>query len=78
MTTTALPSRGHTLGALLTLLESLLGVSLGIDDLFWKPDSVDVETRMAPSASLCLLLAGLCVALPPRLVSARLTTSTTS
>ena len=58
-------------GALLTLLESLLGVPFGIDDLFWKPDTSDVATAMPPSAALALLLAGLCIALPRRLVSAR-------
>ncbi len=63
------------IGALLTLLESLFDVSFGIDDLFWKPDASDVETRMAPSAALAFLLAGLCVALPPRLVSARVVLS---
>ena len=66
---------GTVIGALLTLLQPLLGVSLGIDDLFWQPDATDLETRMAPSSALVLLLAGLCVALPPRLVSARVLVS---
>lgn len=66
---------GITGGALLTLLQPLLGVSLGIDTLFSQPDAADLETRMAPSSALVLLLAGLCLALPSRLVSARVVVS---
>ena len=66
---------GIVLGALLTLAQRVFGVSLGIDDLFWQPGAADVETRMAPSSAGVLLLAGLCIALPPRLVSARVVVS---
>ena len=66
---------GICVGALLTLLQPLLGVSLGIDDLLWQPAAADAETRMAPSSAFVLMLAGLCVALPPRLVSARVVVS---
>src|SRR4030095_7197462 len=66
---------GIVIGTLLTLLQALLGVSLGIDDLFWQPAATDVQTRMPPSSALVLLLAGLCIALPPRLVSARMVMS---
>ena len=62
-------------GALLTLLQPLLGVSLGIDDLLWQSPAGDAPTRMAPSSAFVLMLAGLCVALPPRLVSARVVVS---
>ena len=66
---------GLVIGALLTLLQAGLDVSFGIDDLFWQPGPTDLEMRMAPSSALVLLLAGLCVALPTRLVSARVVVS---
>jgi len=66
---------GIVVGALLTLLQPALGVSFGIDDLFWQPDTTDPEARMAPSSALVLLLAGMCVALPTRLVSPRVVAS---
>ena len=66
---------GIFVGAVLTLLQPLLGVSLGIDNLLWQPVTADAETRMAPSSAFVLMLAGLCVALPSRLVSARVVVS---
>jgi signal transduction histidine kinase len=63
------------IGALLTLLESTLAVSFGIDDLFWRPDSSEVVTRMPPSTALALLLTGLCIAVSQRLVPARVVLS---
>jgi hypothetical protein len=59
---------GIVVGSLLTLLQSVLGVSFGIDDLLWKPGTPDGDMRMAPSSAFVLLLAGLCVALPSQLV----------
>ena len=66
---------GIVVGALLTLLQSVLGASFGIDDLLWQPAAPDGDMRMAPSSAFVLLLAGLCVALPSQLVSARVVVS---
>src|SRR5262245_52151710 len=46
---------GIVIGALLTLLQQLFGLSLGIDDLFWQSDAGGVETRMATSSAAVLL-----------------------